>query len=249
VQETYQRATQSSNLKPTRCGVRGDLDVVGAAAFVPESLGMLLFRLVGEYDRARGEKALYEIEAARLYQLLPQMRRQLEAAKSAVEAQHDEKHNAHVIAMQTRHVVKLTREIAWTADEAKRETTTGRAMVLLQLTSLHSAKQLVGELAVRIASTYTITFDHKVLMHLAGRVLDVFLDPKCPQCTGRMFSGGSHRGEMKVICRGCKGSGHRRDDLGHTEMERHLASRILVELSRKVGYAEKCLRAALRDNP
>jgi hypothetical protein len=234
VQETYQRATQSSNLKPTRCGVRGDLDVVGAAAFVPESLGMLLFRLVGEYDRARGEKALYEAEAARLYDAQRQAAKVLDALRQAGKKDTEAFDKAQALHKSL-------------GDEARREIVTGRAMVLLQLTSLASAKQWIGELAVSLASAYPVPFDITDLMHLTGRVLDVFLDPTCPPCEGRGFNGGAHRGERQMICRVCHGSGHRRDDVGHTPEERHLASRMLIELSRRMTDAEKCLRAALRD--
>jgi hypothetical protein len=232
VQETYQRATQSSNLKPTRCGVRGDLDVVGAAAFVPESLGMLLFRLVGEYDRARGEKALYEAEAARLYDAQRKTAKTLEALRQAKKP--DE---AAILKAEALH--------EGLGREARREVVTGRVMVLSQLTSLASVKEKLGSLAYFMGGNYP--FDTKALMHITGRVLDVFLDPTCPPCAGRGFNGGAHRGERQMICRACHGSGHRRDDVGHTPEERHLASRMLIELSRRMTDAEKCLRAALRD--
>ena len=127
-QERYQRATQSSNLRPTRVGTTGDVDVIGAAAFVPDSLGVLLYRLVCKYDACRGEKARYEAEAFRLYQRQNQLRRQLDSMRKAPKPNH-------------KAIAKIADEVDRVGAEARRETVTGRAMVLMELKGLHEAKE------------------------------------------------------------------------------------------------------------
>lgn len=231
-QERYQRAVLSSDLKPTRCGTTGDIDIIGAAGMVPETLGMMLFRLVGEWDACKGEKALYEAEAARLYELQRQSAKELQGLKRAPKPAPSE-------------IKRVENEHRRLGDEARREVMTGRAMVLVQMKSLASVKQEIGRFAYSLARSYP-RFADAALMALTGRALDVFLDPTCPQCDGRGFNGGAHRGEKPVICRPCHGSGHRRDDLGKTPDERHFAGKLLVELSRKMTEAEKQLRAGLR---
>lgn len=233
-QERYQRAAQSSNLKHTRVGTTGDVDVIGADGMVHDTLGASLFRLVGEYDACRGEKVLYEAEAARLYEA------QREAAHSLQGLRRASKPDQAAIA-----AAKAAHDHL--GEQARREVTTGRAMVLIHLKTLASTKQQLGAFALGLAKTYPFAFADRDLMALTGRVLDVFLDPTCPHCQGRGFNGGGHRGEKQVICRACRGCGHRRDDVGRNADERHLAGRLLAEMSRKMTEAEKSIRLQLRD--
>jgi hypothetical protein len=53
--ERYQRAAHSSNLKVTPEEKRGDVDYLIAAGWVSDSLGAMLYRLVGEFDAVRAE--------------------------------------------------------------------------------------------------------------------------------------------------------------------------------------------------
>lgn len=217
-QERYQRATQSSNLRPTRVGTTGDVDVIGAAGMAGDSLGALLFRLVGEWDACKGEKALYEAEAARLY----------EAQRRA-------------------HKAGQTDEAKQLAEDARREVMTGRAMILLQLGTLRQAKQALFSRVLSLIAEKGQPSLENVAAALTGRILDVFLDPTCPPCEGRGFNGGHHRGERQIICRACRGSGSRRDDVGKTPSERFLAALMLAEMSRKMTEAEKSIRRSLNE--
>lgn len=248
IEERYQRATRSGDLKVGRWnGPTSDADILGAAAFVPDRLGTMLMRLQDAYAGAKGEKALYEAEAFRLYQRLPQLRRQLESVRKAVEAEHEDKHNAHVIARQMYYVDKVAREVDGTADEAKRETITGRAMVLMQLKGLREVTEAVGSAAFLIARRLALDITPEIRAAIAGRVLETFLDPNCPQCTGRKFVGGAYRGDRVETCRACGGAGNRQDHVDQSPAEKRLAFLLSGVLSIKCGEAARAIRVALRD--
>lgn len=232
-QERYQRATQSSNLRPTRVGTTGDVDVIGAAGMVPDTLGASLFRLVGEWDAHKGEKELHEAEAARLYGI---HRLAIRALQNMKRGGADEE--------RIKRAEDLVEAIG---KEARREVTTGRLMVLIHLKTLESTKQQLGAFALNLSKTYPFQLTKRDLMALTGRVLDAFLDPNCPHCQGRGFNGGRYRGDKQVICRPCKGAGHRHDDVGKTADERHLAGRLLSEMCRKMTEAEKSIRRSLNE--
>jgi hypothetical protein len=234
IQERYQSATRTSNLKQGRVGATTDADVLGAAAFVPDRLGTMLFRLQDAYAGAKGEKALYEAEAFRLYQLQRQLQRQVESLRKATKPDVDA-------------IAKKAAEVDRVADEAKRETITGRAMVLMQLKGLILVVDAVGSAAFVIARRLNLEINPEIRAAIVSRVLETFLDPNCPQCTGRKFVGGAYRGDRVEICRACGGSGSRQDHGGQSPNEKRLAFLLAGVLSVKCHEAARAIKVALRD--
>jgi hypothetical protein len=232
IAERYARATRSSHLEVNELRT-GDVDVLIAAGWVGDTLGTLLYRLVSEYDSAKGEKALYEAEVGRL---------QLLHKKHVEQRDREQKAMAHG---PTRYAV-LRAEVERLSQEIAREMVTGRAMVLMNLRSLAPAKQALGRFALLHAQVCKYQIKDADVLALAGRVLDVYLDPNCGHCNGRGFTGGSHRGEKQVICRPCKGSGKRRDAIGRNTDERQFAGSLLFEMSDKTARVERSMRNFLR---
>lgn len=122
---------------------------------------------------------------------------------------------------------------------------TERLLVLSQLKTLRSARDAFGSFAIVQATKVQFMQNDAAAASIAGRVLDVWLDPNCHHCDGRGFTGGSHRGEPTVLCRPCRGSGHRRDWIGKTQEERQFASRLLAELEQQQAHIDAQMWALL----
>lgn len=108
---------------------------------------------------------------------------------------------------------------------------TERFLVLAELRSLHPAKQRLWETVSEWLRTSWLGGDEMPMlrdeaMAVTGRVLDAWLDPNCPTCEGRGFSGGTHRGEQRLRCRGCSGTGLRRTSIARDGRQRLLADRL-----------------------
>ena len=82
-----------------------------------------------------------------------------------------------------------------------------RVLILSQLGTLHTAKQQLGAYSIKIATRRAFMEPDEKVLILAGRSLDLFLDPTCDKCEGRGKNGGY--GSPEVICRSCGGSGKR----------------------------------------
>lgn len=122
-----------------------------------------------------------------------------------------------------------------------------RALVLMELRSLHSCKQeLWAQVLVCLKTDETLRLSKDEAAELAGRLLDAWLDPTCPNCGGRGFNGGHHRGEPRITCRGCRGSGKRRTSVVRSGMQRRLADRIDALMGGALITAEVEMRGLLR---
>ena len=121
-----------------------------------------------------------------------------------------------------------------------------RFLILDRLKSLRPTRQALGACAVDQAERVRFYRPQRDVMRVTGRVLDVFLDPLCHHCEGRGFNGGTHRGEPQVLCRPCRGSGHRRDQIGKDELERHFAAFMLAQLEAWIGEVDRIMLSYLR---
>lgn len=121
-----------------------------------------------------------------------------------------------------------------------------RLLILQKLKTLDEAKGALARFSVQQATKRRFMQPDDVVLKLAGRVLDVHLDPLCHHCDGRGSNGGAHRGEMKQICRPCKGTGHRKDGVGRTAEERQFGGFLLAELERVAQRAGGEMARALR---
>lgn len=116
---------------------------------------------------------------------------------------------------------------------------TDRLLVVMNLKTLRETRQALGNFAVMTATRRRFMMNDDAVNKIAGRALDVHLNPHCHHCQGRGFNGGSHRGEKKDLCRPCGGSGHRRDGLGKDQDERNFAALLLTEMARVTNEAER----------
>lgn len=125
---------------------------------------------------------------------------------------------------------------------------TERALVLLEMRSLHACKQQLWSSVLQLLeSDETLLIGQGEAAELAGRVLDAWLDPTCPGCEGRGFNGARHRGDQRITCRGCRGTGKRRTNVVRSGMQRRLADRIDGIISGALVTTEVEMRAVLRD--
>lgn len=124
------------------------------------------------------------------------------------------------------------------------ESVTAHALILMQLRTLRSAKDAWAEFAQVEAIKQKVT-DRKAVAAVAGRVLEVALRPTCHHCDGRGFDGGAHRGDKQIVCRPCKGSGHRRDGIGKNDSERSFANHLQMRMSELLHRGQAAMRAGL----
>lgn len=82
-----------------------------------------------------------------------------------------------------------------------------RVLILSQLGTLHTAKQQLGPYSIKIATRRAFMEPDEKVLILAGRALDLFLDPTCDKCEGRGKNGGY--GSPEILCKHCGGTGKR----------------------------------------
>jgi hypothetical protein len=139
---------------------------------------------------------------------------------------------------------QLAAEILRAAEDAA---LTSHVLILSQLQSLREAKALFGQYAVVAATKRRFMQPDRVVLALAGRVLDVFLNPRCRHCEGRGFTGGGrheHTGP-EIFCRPCRGSGQRRDLVGETQDERNFAGHLQMLVDALMFDVQKQIRTGL----
>ena len=204
-----------------------------AAGMQHERLGALLLRLQSEYDTVRGE-----LEHAG--HILPQRIEQArELAQRARLAERLRDYDA---------AATLKAMAADVRARAPDEVLSARSFILLGLKTLHDAKQRFGAFALGRAAKQRgqTAIGSAAILKLAGRVLDVWLDPICHVCDGTGLMGNRYQGETEHQCSACHGSGHRRDVLGNNQDERRFASDLLAELQRRVAAAAGGIGQMLR---
>lgn len=123
---------------------------------------------------------------------------------------------------------------------------TERLLILSQLTTLRDAREALGRFAIQQATRRRFMQPDAVVLKLVGKVLDVFLDPLCHHCEGRGFTGGSHRGEKRVLCQPCGGSGHRRHRIGRTDQEHAFTASLLTDMDCKLAEVSAAMKRMMR---
>lgn len=233
VQETYQRATQSSHLE-VRTHCRGDVDILIAAGWVASgprhvgtqsqrrilsererarrSLAVLLYRLSGEYDNVRADVQAMEREWER--------------------QQKESRNDADLL-------VSAIRSMART-----------RRMIISRLKTMAAAREAFGRYATLVATTGRfLTIDDARAAELAGVVLGAFLSPRCDRCQGRGFTGNEFEGSLRTLCptrNGCGGSGKRRPFEREDGACREFCERLITDMESmksEVAVALSCLTA------
>lgn len=201
-----------------------------AAGLQRERVGVMLLRLRAEYDTVRGD-------LERAGQIAPGgARRALELRQRAEKARRlgDEGMAAELLA-----------EADSIQRRAPAEVMSARAVILVALASLQDARQELGALAVRMGANPKRALAPAVVLRLAGRVLDVWLDETCHRCDGTGILGSRYQGDAERQCPTCKGTGHRRDILGDSLQQTRFAGDLLAEVQRQVGAAAAGIKAAI----
>lgn len=238
IAERYSGAIESSNLKLSHR--RGDVDLVIAAALggavaadaspaerekaKAAILGSALYRLQVCYDAVRADHRAAELL----------MRRQEEGARH----QTDDKPAPPNLGA-TPATLTAKQKMAAALKVAEGAALTAHVLILSQLPGLDTTKELFGAFAVIQATKRRLMRNDREVGQIAGRVLDVFLRPQCGHCDGRGFNGATHRGEKQILCRPCRGSGHRRDAVGKDDAERGFAGHLLMAIDQMLHQAQK----------
>ena len=208
----------------------GQERMILAAGMQHERLGAVLLRLQAEYDIVREE-------LERAGQIAPQRTEQArELARLATLAERLKDYGA-AAALKDRAIELRAR--------AAGEVLSARAFILMGMKTLHNAKQQWGAFAIGLAAQPKRGVRADAALKLAGRVLDVWLDPICHTCDGTGTVGNRYAGENERQCSACLGSGHRRDVLGNRPSERKFAGDLLAELQRRVASAAGGIKRSL----
>ena len=138
----------------------------------------------------------------------------------------------------------LASEIRGTGNNSLTDT----LLVLMQMRTLKTVKEHVGNLARQQAIVLRFHPNPDALAKLTARVLNVFLDPNCWSCEGRGFTGGGRHEQTgpPILCSSCHGTGKRRDSVGRNDHERQFAAHLLALLEKSVDHAEQAMRHKLK---
>ena len=255
IPERYATAIETTHLEALlkRCPV----DYIIAAGWCHDGLGTQMLRLRTEYDAARGthHQAIVNSSAAHRHALMLQRAAAEANARRSTDEQAERAEVARVEAEQAiRH--------------AKAQALTDRALIMVHLktlaqanVSLHNYAQVFSKRKHFMAQgpNYRALQERRKheVQRIAGRVLDVWIDPSCPHCEGRGFNGGYR--EPVVICEACGGStnrigGPRGERLHGTDKGHDFGRDLLDEIDRKVAHVIRMMRkftaqSTWRDQP
>lgn len=208
--ERYSGAISTSHLEvlPTP----GDVDMLIATGWVRDPLGGLLLRLRAEWDAASGDYKLAKRHMREAEHMGRIMAREAENSPG-----------------QAGKILKQRDDMLASAERAAR---TAHAIALTHLKTLDAAKHEVAEFALKMAVRQKFDRPPEVVIGVAQRALQVWLDERCPFCGGRGFTGGAHRADPKVICQQCD-EGRARLRMGDSDRA-HEFGRALLRVVDKV---------------
>lgn len=235
--ERYGRAISSAHLEvlPTRCSV----DYLVAAGWCADSIGVKLFRLRSEFDTVRADhqqaKSNLRADTADARALDAKAQAASDSAKSE-----DDKDIAALRHAEANEAFK----------EAEATALTARALVLIHLKSLRETSLALQVFAAQLATRKRFMRPDSDVLHIAGRALDLWLDPNCPACDGRGFRGGFR--EPVVLCTHCDGTGNRERGrrgfrLAQAEASHQFGRTLMADMDRKADNVAQAMRRFLRD--
>lgn len=121
---------------------------------------------------------------------------------------------------------------------------TARVLTLAQMTTLPTTRAALGRFACAHATRVRFMRDDRAVLHIAGRALDLWLDPLCPHCSGRGFNGGF--GAPIQICPKCHGTKLRSPRLDATNDGHEFGRSLLVQMDRKTERVREAMSRFLR---
>jgi hypothetical protein len=250
--EKYARAINSSHLEVCERR-RGDVDLLIAAGWVPEHVGTMLYRLAVEFDEARGDTAIVRRNHTGQLQQVHSFSRLMATEKAKA-------------APDTGLMAKWKDRIREIQCEIDRDLKVQRAFILLKLKSLPATKEAFGQWA-RVqaakrnfmplsdpgkATTVQAVIGWReevrardaVIVAIAGRLLEIMLDPLCTRCEGRGFNGG-YDGSPQSFCKHCVAG--RRKVQSRSDAEEAFAGYLHLEADKMLNEVDRKMRAWLRD--
>lgn len=251
--ERYSIAIQSNHLElsPIRRGAADFLIAVGMCRGMDgekEPLGSMLMRLKCEFDNAHGE---YLIARKNQMKSMGEAKQEKDdEIRADMESQSDKDATlAHAHILLKIPSLARTREAFgnWTLIQAGKQ----RFMDCGMMPTEGAANVGIAITGKFRAWRKSVADRQTVVSILAGRVLDVFLEPTCLRCSGRGFSGG-YNGKMQTICNnrgGCGGSGKRPiDNIGNTKEQHAFSYYLYGQAERLLTNVEIQLAERLRDD-
>lgn len=225
--ERYARAMQSTHLEvlvDERCSV----DLLVAAGWIKDGLGTMLYRLRTEYDAVRGA---HRTALAALHEAQAHADRVQREAKA-----HDAKGRADQAA-------RLRQIAEHITEGAKGEALMAKVQMLSQLKTLEPAKAALGRFASIMATRERYMRPDREVMRIAGRALEVWMDPMCPHCHGTGLTGGV--GVVAGICPACHGTKLRAYRLHVTDAGHQFGRSLLSHMDRKTEHVAGQMRRFL----
>lgn len=120
-----------------------------------------------------------------------------------------------------------------------------RMLATMRMASLESARRVVRDFAQARCERFGLAIYPEESAKLAWQALSTYLDPACPSCTGRGFSGGYDGPTLR--CGHCRETGKRRGFVGNSEAQREFVEAIIVRIEGAVSEfqveTERRLRA------
>lgn len=225
LRERYTLAASADNLRSRGHGGPGAVDIVAAAGLAGSTMGGLLLRLAGEFDRVRGD-----LERARGY--VSPWRDRAQAAEAALMVGRERLPGPSQEQLFTGHAARDELE---TATEA-------RTAALGALASIAEGRAAFLAWARVQATKERITIPQAGFVRLMGVVLDAWLDDRCDRCKG---TGKDVATGRPIGCRACAASGRRSGLLGESKADRTFVRGLLAEMDRMAERAERRIGRAL----
>ena len=222
VGERYEVAVGAGNLRVAERS--NGADVILAAAMQPHGLGATLLRLQSEYDTVRAD-------LERAGEILAQAEG---AAKRLDRSGVTETYDGPSLAQALRRRTEI-------------ETVSARCLILSHLKTLLTAKNALGAYALVLATKRRYMVPNDAVLRLAGRVLDVWLDPTCSRCDGTSTEASGFDGRVYKRCSLCAGTGNRRDQVGNDDRARWFAFLLLGDMLREIALAASSMKTKLRN--
>lgn len=122
--------------------------------------------------------------------------------------------------------------------------TNRRMLTMMRIATLPSAKAVVREWAQVRAIKFALDITDDGLRNLSWTALSVWLDPNCPSCSGRGFSGGYDGPTLR--CGHCHESGKRRGYAGNSDAQRAFVEAIICRIESEVSAFQVETQGRLR---
>jgi hypothetical protein len=230
IKERYTRAMGASRLIVSERP--GDVDLLIAAGWVQEGLATSLYRLMAEYDTARGDRRVAEGEQRRLSNVRADALQEADRlANKRIEPERE----------------AALRQLAQTSgQEAEHAAIQARAFMLLQLKTLNSTKQAVFRYADQAATRRgLVSVTPQDVARIVGAVLGALLDPLCPGCQGSGKVGTYPNQHLHTGKGTCGGSGRRKVEFAKDAVGDLFGRWLVADLERKAARVDQLMRKFL----